>query len=349
MPGLRALILSDGRPGHYHLAEGVVAALGRLGPVTTRTVAMKASRRVPPRLLAALMRLGLVGAGTGLSLSTGLSRADLPDADLVVSAGGDTIIANWAAARLLGARNIFCGTLRRLPPEAFGLVVSSYERHRGLPRHLVTLKPNRMDPDELTGRGDRAPLADGRPPSVAGLLVGGDSGLFHYRPDEWQRVLDFAGEMSRLHGTRWIIATSRRTPANVADMAVALAGRPGVVLDLIDYRTAGPGTLPSVFARSDVILASEDSSTMVSEAVTMRLPVIGVSPADHAFKPEEAEYRRLMQREGWCRFLPIAELSPQSFLSALAAIEPLRENHLDRLARALDERLPGLWTKEETR
>ena len=32
---LKALLLSDGRPGHYHLAEGVLAAVARLRPVET--------------------------------------------------------------------------------------------------------------------------------------------------------------------------------------------------------------------------------------------------------------------------------------------------------------------------
>jgi hypothetical protein len=51
-----------------------------------------------------------------------------------------------------------------------------------------------------------------------------------------------------------------------------------------------------------------------------------------------------MRRQGWCRFVPLAELSPERFLAELACIEPLRENHLDSLARVLRERLPQLFS-----
>ena len=80
----------------------------------------------------------------------------LPKLGLIVSAGGETLVANaasWPALR--GAPNIFCGSLRRLPPEAFSLVISSYARHAALPRHLVALKPSGIDPDTL-GRAKEA-------------------------------------------------------------------------------------------------------------------------------------------------------------------------------------------------
>jgi hypothetical protein len=48
-------------------------------------------------------------------------------------------------------------------------------------------------------------------------------------------------------------------------------------------------------------------------------------------------------KNGWCRVLPIAELTPDSFARALSEIEPLQENPLDALATKLKERLPQLF------
>ena len=81
---------------------------------------------------------------------------------------------------------------------------------------------------------------------------------------------------------------------------------------------------------------------MISEAVSVRLPVIGVSPARHAFKPEEADYRELMRSRSWCRFLPIAALDVASFDAALAAIVPMTANLADALADQIIARLPQL-------
>lgn len=340
MRPLSILLLTDDRPGHYHLAEGVIAAIERRRPVAVTRVRIKRRRWAPGRVLAALTS-GRASQAV-LRYGYGISPTKLPRAALVVSAGGDTLYANVAAARVLGARNIFCGTLRRLPPQALSLVVSSYARHASLPHHLVSLKPNGIDPDKL---GDRAPwdAADG-PPKLAGLLIGGDSGFFHYTPEEWERLVAFLTASHRALGVRWIVSTSRRSPDGVADAVARLAAMPdGPIAEFIDFRTAGPGTLPRVFGPSQVILCTEDSSSMISEAVCARLPVVGVAPADHGFKDDEREYRAFMQAQGWCRFLALAELSPQAFTAELERIVPLTAHHLDTLAGNLAERLPELF------
>lgn len=341
MQPLQILILADDRPGHYHLAEGVAAAMLRRRPGQVRTLRVIERRLLGGRVGAQMLKSGVPPKAV-LKLAYGLDAADVGTADVVISAGGDTLNANVALARLLGIPNIFCGTLRRHPPGAFSLIVSSYARHSGLPRHLVTLKPNGMDPDAL-GR-ERPILPNDARPRVAGLLVGGNSGLFHYTPEDWRCLIEFLTESNAAHGTRWIVSTSRRTPDAVADDLVAMARRAdSPIVELIDFRTAGPGTLPNLFARVEAILCTEDSSTMLSEAVCARLPVVGVSPVAHDFKDEEREYRELMRRESWCRFLPLSKLTPDRFVAALAEVKPLTENHLDRLAAAIAERLPRLF------
>lgn len=344
MIALRILHLSDGRPGHYHMAEGVIAAIARSRDVDLQTVRINRRRLVPVRYLRTLAAGGWCRPETLLRLGYGLEAGELAPADLVISSGGETLPANLAAKRLLKAENIFIGSRRNVAPEAFSLIVSSYARHTDLPRHLVMQKPSALDPDKL-GRPETVPVFGlSNPPKLAGLLVGGDSGLFKYRDEEWHRLFDFAREISKAWGTRWLVSTSRRTPREIAQAAFDLAKDKAVVADFIDYKLAGPGTLERIFSRADVIVCSEDSSTMISEAVWVRLPVIGVSPKRHAFKAEEAEYRRMMLDNNWCRFLPVAELSVERFGAALAEIRPKRGNPLDRLAKDLKEKLPGLFS-----
>lgn len=343
MRPLCVLLLSDNRPGHYHLAEGVIAAIARVRPVETTKITVQRRRWLPTRGLADLFRRG-APAGMLLSAGFGIDAKRLPRPDLIVSAGGETLVANAALAKLTGAANIFCGTLRRLPPEAFALVVSSYARHASLPRHLVALKPSGFDPDRLGRPNEGRALGPASPPALAGLLIGGDSGLFHYAGDEWEGLLEFVRQSHRTDGTRWLVSTSRRSPDAVSDALAAMAAEPDTpIAEYIDFRTAGPGTLAGVFARAEAILCTEDSSTMLSEAVCARLPVVGVSPVQHSFKDEEREYREFMGANAWCRCLPLAELTPERFLDELAGIVPLKTNHLDRLAGELKAWLPQLF------
>ena len=344
MTPLKVIFLADTRPGHYHLAQGVIAALERLRPVEVTRIEVQRKWIVPTRWLRARITAKSFYPPRMLRMAYRIDAEAIPQADLVVSAGGETHMPNLCVTRLLGVPNIFCGSLLRgLGPENFSLIISSYERDVASPRHLVVLKPSSIDPDAL-GRPAVVPrYGPDKHPAVAGLLVGGKAGPFRYKRQEWERLLSFMAEVSKAWGTRWLVSTSRRTPDTVADRIAELAKDDGVIARFIDFRTAGPGTLPEIFASAEVIVCTEDSSTMISEAVSARLPVVGVAPKAHRFTAEEKDYRNFLMKNGWCRVLPIADLSPDAFAGALAEIEPLQENPLDALAAKLKERLPELF------
>lgn len=342
---LKVIFLADTRPGHYHLAEGVIAALGRLRAVEVTRVPVERRWIVPTRWLRRRINAEGFYPPRMLRMAYRIDADALPRADLVVSAGGETQMPNICVTRLFGVPNIYCGSLLRgLEPKNFSLVISSYDRDAGSPRHMVVLKPSAIDPDAL-GRPASVPhYGPENRPRLAGLLIGGSAGPFRYRRAEWEALLDFASAVSKAWGTRWLISTSRRTPPHVGDRIAELAKDESVVARFIDYRSAGPGTLPEVFASAEVIVCTEDSSTMISEAVSARLPVVGVAPAAHRFTDEETAYRDFLIHKDWCRVLPIAALTPETFAAALAEIEPIQENPLDALAAHLKDRLPALFS-----
>jgi len=341
---LRVIFLADTRPGHYHIAQGVITALSRLRPVDVTRIEVKRKWIVPTRWLRARINAKTFYPPRMLRMAYRIDAQELPEADLVVSAGGETQMPNICVTRLLGVPNIFCGSLLRgLEPDNFSLIISSYERDAVSPKHLVVLKPTSIDPDAL-GRPATVPrFGPDRHPKIVGLLIGGRAGRFHYKRKEWEKLLRFTAEVSRAWGTRWLISTSRRTPDAVADRIAELAKDGSVVAKFIDFRTAGPGTLPEIFAKSDAIVCTEDSSSMISEAVSARLPVVGVAPQRHRFTEEERLYRDFLMRNGWSRTLQIDDLSPETFLRALSEIEPIQENPLDALAEKLKARLPELF------
>jgi mitochondrial fission protein ELM1 len=341
---LKVIFLADTRPGHYHLAQGVIAALGRIRPVEVTRIEVQRKWIVPTRWLRARITAKGFFPPRMLRMAYRIDAEAIPAADLVVSAGGETHMPNLCVTRLLDVPNIFCGSLLRgLGPENFSLIISSYDRDAGSDRHLVVLKPSPIDPDTL-GRPATVPRYGlAKRPKVAGLLVGGNAGAFRYKRQEWKRLLAFMAELSKAWGTCWLVSTSRRTPAAVADRFAELAKDDSVIARFIDFRTAGAGTLPEIFAAAEVIVCTEDSSSMISEAVSARLPVVGVAPSAHRFTDEEKDYRNFLMENGWCRVLPIAELSPEAFAGALSEIEPLQENPLDALAAKLKESLPELF------
>jgi mitochondrial fission protein ELM1 len=342
MASLPVLILSDGRPGHTHLSEGIVAAFARRRPVK---IAWCEARRLgwPGRLLAMLVNRDTPAARI-LSMVYGLDHERVAKAGLIVSAGAETLAANICLARLTGTPNIFYGSLRQFRAEDFALVLSSYPPPAPHPRIAMTLKPSRLDPDTLASRTPQPRPGPGRPPRVAGLLIGGDAGTIRYRDADWKKLLGFLETSHEVLGTRWIVSNSRRTSAEVGDALEGWARRrEGPIESFIDVRSAGTDTLLKVFEQAPVIVCTDDSSSMVSEAIWARLPVLGVSPERCRFTPEEEGYRSFLMQRGWYRSVPIAALTPDDFLSRIGEITPMSDNPLDRLADLLADRLPQLF------
>jgi mitochondrial fission protein ELM1 len=341
---LTALLLADDKPGHYRQAEGVIAAIGRRRPVTTIRLEVQRRFIIPTRTLLQLVNWG---ASPELVLRLGyrIAAASLPAADVVVSAGGETLAANAAVARALGVPNIFCGRLRRLKPEHVRLVIVALQSLAKLPNHLVSLPPSPIDPVPQPARSNgRVRLDRSHPPARVGVLIGGNSGAFRYGTEDWLQLTRFLRDAHRSQGISWLATTSRRSGSFIGDALAAMAADPDSGIEtFIDIRTAGPGTLPQIFATADAILCTDDSTTMLSEAIAAGLPVVSVSPEDSALEAREADFRRYLAAERWYRPVPLSRLTPDTFLAALEEIEPRTSSQLDELATAVSGRLPELF------
>jgi len=97
-----------------------------------------------------------------------------------------------------------------------------------------------------------------------------------------------------------------------------------------------------LLAASDAVVCTADSSSMLSETVWMRRPVVAICPKLFRLPNNESIYRAWLAEMGWSRQMPICSLTPESLADALAEIVPLDVNPLDALATQLQERLPQL-------
>jgi uncharacterized protein len=337
MKKLVTLLLSDGKPGHYHLAEGICAALARKRELAITRVEIRRPRWLPARLLSAL-----TNAGEPLARSIprllGVEKRPLPACDLIVSAGGDTLAANVVLSRTYRCPNIFYGSLRRYRPEDFSLVLTSYSENAHRPRHAMVLKPSAFDPVTLP---DPAVRAGSNP--VIGLLIGGDSGTIRYGPQDWDNLIKLVSATDRAADPRWIVSNSRRTPDTVSDRLAAMAAASHGALTLIDVRKPGAPTLPQLFAQSNALAVTVDSSSMVSEAIWALRPVAVLSPKLASLPPLEQSYRKYLSAKGWLTEIDLDAATPQRLIECLATIKPMAANPLETLAAELQQRLPDVF------
>jgi mitochondrial fission protein ELM1 len=339
MPALRILILSDGRPGHFNLSEGLAAAIARITPVEIDRLETQRGR-LSGLSLAAITRARLPSSAM-LKRVYGIRADDIPAFDIVISAGAETLAGNIWLARLRSAANLFYGSLRAFDPHDFAIVLTSYPSRATRPRHLYTLKPSRIDPDALPSL-PRPPYGPDWPRTV-GLIIGGDTRGVTFSGADWDALLELIRSTHTLRGSRWLVANSRRTPDPISDRLAALAvAQSDTVEEFLDVRTAGPGTLPQLLGRAEAIVCTADSSSMISESIWCRRPTISASPRKFVIDHLERSYRNRLEHDRLCRELPIATLTAPNLLDSFAKITPLTTNPQAELARRLVAALPAL-------
>lgn len=340
-----ALLISDGRPGHFRLGEGILATIARQRPTHVRRMELRRPKWIPPRMLARLTNGGCRPENI-LRYIYGVNAEDIPNVDLIVSAGGDTLAANVAIKKMLGddVKNIFYGSLRSYRPEDFSVVLTSNTSQTDRANHFLTLKPSDIDNAPLEALLPSDVQRDHRRvPRHVGLIVGGPTGTIVYNKQDWDALFSFVAELHRRHGTRWTLANAPRTPKEISDRMAAMAATPSFGVDnYIDVRVMGPGSLKPLFTAVEAVVCTADSSSGVSEAVWAHRACIAAMPASYALSENEQEYRRWLSNRKWTRDIPIAELSPDRFMRAYHQIEPLEGDPFEQLAGQLKTFLPNI-------
>jgi mitochondrial fission protein ELM1 len=228
---LTAWLLRDGRPGHDSQVHGLVAALGRHADLMVSDI------EVPP-----LRRL-LVGRDP---------FAGRPAPDLLIGAGHATHLPLLFARRRHGGRSV---VLMRpsLPLTWFDLCF--------VPEHDGVAPGPHV---ELTHGVVNAVQPSPGPRDGSGLLlIGGPSR--HHDWDGADLLSQVGGIVTKEPDRRWTLTTSRRTPERFAAEASAL-GLPN--LEVLPAATTPPGWLARRLATTEVAWVSEDSVSMVYEALT---------------------------------------------------------------------------------
>lgn len=328
--GVRVLLVSDGRPGHYRQSEGVVAALARRHVVAVDRLDLamrlpipkgfipKIARRLPPKRV--------------LSLLHGLDASRLEKPDVIVSSGAATLGANVAFASLWGVPNVFSGSTRGFRLGDFSLVLTPYASVAQPPKVVAGPKPTPFDPDRVPPPRAFATAADLEGARIS-VLVGGPTPYADFAGEDWEALASLVASLIADWQCRVTLVTSPRTPALAYEKLSHLSARFGDTMTFVDYRSAGPGSIERAFD-CDAILITSDSMSMMTEAAVSRRPALALAPRTvRPNKDDEAVAGLVTER--WLAVLPLAALTAEELASAAASLQPMAENHLDRLASLL--------------
>ena len=133
-------------------------------------------------------------------------------------------------------------------------------------------------PHRLTAEGFAAARADPDPrlrdlphPRV-GMVVGGPSGQYTFKPQDAERLATIAREMIS-EGRGLMITPSRRTPAFVIDVLRKAIGDATADGKAFLWDGDGANPYPAILALADAILITGDSVNMIGEAAMSGAPI----------------------------------------------------------------------------
>lgn len=251
-PAPRPLILwrfLDGKPGHENQSAGLVQALRALRPVEAHDIP------VPGEIAA-------FGAWLAGRFPWGRT---LPAPDLLLGAGHATHWPLLAARRARGGRAV---VLMRptLSLGCFDLcIVPGHDRPRAADNVLVT-----------RGVLNRVRPGVAKDPRQGLILIGGPSQ--HHAWSTPSMVEQVRAVVAHDAGRRWVLTTSRRTPADFLDAlrvqvdsgidAGVDAGVDDGRIELVPGETTAPDWLPAQLAWAGAVWVSADSVSMIYEALT---------------------------------------------------------------------------------
>ncbi|MES2474437.1 MAG: mitochondrial fission ELM1 family protein [Verrucomicrobiota bacterium] len=234
-------LLVDGKPGHENQSLGLADALARRRPCEVHQISLAGKSGIFGRVRAALD-----------------ASAGFPKPHLIIGAGHATHAALLWLARKHAAKSVVL-MKPSLPLSWFSLCI--------VPEHDFADACRRENVIVTRGALNRVTAGDGEKSGKL-ILAGGPSKTHGW---DGPALLDQLAQATDRGG--WQLSDSRRTPAEF--MEQARVRLPGV--EVISHRDTPPGWVPEKLRQAKEVWVTEDSVSMIYEALTSGARV-GVLP-----------------------------------------------------------------------
>lgn len=279
MVGERLLwLLSDGAPGHWSQSQGIADALAVTEPVNIQRIDLTVRSPFWKRL----GRLSLPWIRNSRWWLAKVYNIRLPAStpSLIISSGGNTLLANALLARLFNAPNVYSGTLRGYDARAYRVIFTVVSQK--LSNNCVLPLP--PVPQAISSIPD---IAGDATPCIA-VLIGGDGAGYRYTAADWQSFAQWLVALAASREARILLTTSRRTGA--AAESILQAEMPvDLLADVVWWSQDPRPVVRSFLQRATSVVVTEDSLTMIAESIYSRREVLTWAPEQVAPNTNDAQ------------------------------------------------------------
>jgi uncharacterized protein len=272
---MKALILSDGIPGHFNQSRGVALLLGENILLNEEVKNLEPKIRLlrsPIQLLARYLCKDLTKFKAQIILNL-FKSIDSSNIKLIIAAGGNTAAYSAALSLLTAIPNIQLGSPRGIHSNNFDVHLT-IERYFDTPNNLVLdITPNLYSPKICKDASN-----DKASNNSALLLIGGQGIGYSYEVNEWNQLIQNIINFSSSMHSKITIVTSRRTdPFIEALLRDKLSDC--YTRDSIWFHHGGANAnLAELFGNAAKIFVTEDSAMMISESISSGKKVTTLFP-----------------------------------------------------------------------
>ncbi len=281
MSTLNLLILSDGKPGHYTQSLGLLENLQKTLPIRHQVLEIKPRIKLANHLLRALLNKKIKIPGFLLSLlyrfNSSQARSLIPG--VIISTGGNTCGLNAALAQQYGCKNLYLGSLRKHAPVLFSAVITTTPMPDVDNSIVLDVAPSLINRETLQQAAHtflQHTQVDTQYPLWA-MLIGGEGSGYTFTQGDYHQLADGMLTLAKKYRIRWLLTTSRRTdPTHEAYLSTLLQHQKEVA-HAVYFNSKPEKIMQGYLGVAERIFCTEDSTSMVSEAVITGKPVTTLS------------------------------------------------------------------------
>jgi KDO2-lipid IV(A) lauroyltransferase len=354
-PDRRVLILSDGKAGHVNQSAAVCEAIRRERRshsafdrrVSSEVVQVRFRGRAFQKAVRALSlalggRLVLARFWMRMILAPECYRTLLGTyADIVISCGSSLVDVNLWMKKENQARSVVVMKPAFGPARFDAVIAPGHDRLAPHPRVFQTegaLSVLRPEDLELASGALAAELGLTSGARRLGVLIGGDTGTLRFERAAFEDLMRTLREHSLRAGVQVFLTTSRRTPPWAESwLKRAFDDRSLCPFLLVANESNRPGAVAGILGLSDAVVATADSVSMVSEAVSAGKPVLVIRPwRSGRLKPKYEEYLRRLENDGRSFGCDGEDFEPK-LERALSGAWPVTQDYRSRQEAVLGE------------
>ena len=277
MKTLKVLLLSDGKPGHITQTLGLVGYLKKKFWLQHDLIEVKPRIKIANRFLRILLnrnsRYATLFFNWLYKLNEPKTLSHKPD--IIISTGGNTCGVNAILAKKFACKNIFLGSLRGHDPRLFTSIITTTPMPDIDNAIVLDVAPTLIDQEKLQEAAkeflDKHKILPNK--NLWVMLIGGEGSGYSYSGEDYKTLANAMLVLAKKYNIRWLLTTSRRTGlANERVLQTSLQDRDEIAYAVF-FNQKFEKIMQAYLGAGEMIFCTEDSTSMVSEAVVSQKPV----------------------------------------------------------------------------